>query len=779
MEMNYIMPLALVLWLLFLAATTTTLAGKESYVVYLGAHSHPTTAAADIQQIVTNSHHQLLGSILGGVEKARDSIIYSYTNHINGFAVTLDEEEATQLSKHPDVVSVFPNKRRYLHTTHSWEFLGLEHENKVLPNSLWEKGNYGEDVIVGHLDTGVWPESKSFSDEGLGPAPTRWKGACQNGSDAHGFTCNRKLIGARYFEKGFINGGLGMDPNEYNSPRDSSGHGTHTAATAAGSFVPNASIFGSSNGTAKGGSPRARLAIYKVCWCSADGELYCFDADVLAAFDAAISDGVDVITISLGAAAVPPSGYFSEAIAIGSFHAISRGITVVASAGNDGPTLGSVVNVAPWLFSVAASTLDRDFVSLLSLGNNRTFQGRGLSSGSVANKLYPLATGSDVKAAEADSKAADYCQHGSLDPKKVKGKIIACLSGLGDEGVRQGEVVKEAGGIGMIVCNDESAGNQLGIPEPHVLPATHLTANHSKDVLAYINSTKSPVAFVGHPITKLHTTPSPVIAYSSSRGPNPVNPEILKPDITAPGVQILASYIPVKPPTDYEFDKRHVNFNLLSGTSMACPHVSGIVGLLKNAHPDWSPAAIRSAIMTTATQLNNLKKPIINGVKLVATPFDYGSGHLCPSRALDPGLVYDISVADYFSFLCAIGYNNTNIATVTGKSYSCPPRIPKVTDLNYPSITISNVEGTRTISRTLKNVGKAGTYTAHIQSPPEIKVSVTPRSLKFERVGEEKKFTVTVKARKRSDKGFVFGALVWSDGVHHVRSPISVGIGPS
>ncbi|CAN6479643.1 unnamed protein product [Victoria cruziana] len=327
----------------------------------------------------------------------------------------------------------------------------------------------------------------------------------------------------------------------------------------------------------------------------------------MAAFDSAIADGVDVITVSLGAGALLSGDYFSDVIAIGSFHAISRGITVVASAGNDGPKPGSVVNAASWLFTVAASTLDRDFVSHLSLGNNKNFQGPSLSSGSVAKKLYPLATGSDVKAAKADSEVA------------------------------------------------------------------------------------SPVAYVGHPITELHIAPSPIMAYFSARGPNPVNPDVLKPDITAPGVRILAAYNPLKRPTEYKFDKRQLHFTLLSGTSMACPHVSGIVGLLKNAYPEWSAAAIRSAIMTTASQRDNIKKPIIGGVKSVATPFGYDSGHLYPNGALDPGLVYDISVAE-------------------------------VTDLNYPSITISDLKGTKTVSRTLKNVGNLGTYTAHIQSPPEIEL---------------------------------------------------------
>ncbi|XP_031493272.1 subtilisin-like protease SBT5.3 [Nymphaea colorata] len=759
----------LVLSLLFSAVTPTTLAAKKAYIVYLGAHSHP-EATEDIQRTVINSHHQLLGSVLGGVEKARESIFYSYANSINGFAAMLNEEEATELTKHPGVVSVFPNKKNHLLTTHSWEFLGLEHEGKTLPKSLWEKGNYGEDVIIGHIDSGVWPESMSFSDEGLGPVPSRWKGVCQNETDGHGFKCNRKLIGARYFTAGYLKG-AGKEPLWYRSPRDRIGHGTLTLSTAAGSFVQNANIFGLANGTAKGGSPRARVATYKACGS-------CSDVDILAAYDAAIGDGVDVITISLGN--MDAGDYFSDSFSIGSFHAVSRGIAVVAAGGNDINRIGTVTNVAPWLFTVGASTMDREFVSHVSLGNNKTFQGPNLSSSSMAKGLYPLAKASDVKAANATNHTdIDYCRPGTLDPKKVKGKIIACVTNFFDSTVSTGHVVKEAGGIGMILCKDKNSENFTTEPQLHVLPATVLSANDSKEVFAYINSSKSPVAYVGRPITKFHTATAPVMAFFSAGGPNPTNPEILKPDITAPGFEILASKPPFLPASDYvEFDRRHVNFTVVHGTSLSCPHVAGIVGLLKNAHPDWSPAAIKSAIMTTATHQNKMKKQTIYGPYSAATPFDYGSGHLHPNGAMDPGLVYDISVTDYFNFLCAIGYNKTSVFMVAGKSYSCPEQVPEVTDLNYPSITIPSLNGTKTVSRTVKNVGEPGTYTALTDAPPGTVVSVRPRSLKFDRIGEEKNFTVTVKAKKGSaHKGYVFGWVNWSDGVHHVRSPITVGIG--
>lgn len=155
------------------------------------------------------------------------------------------------------------------------------------------------------------------------------------------------------------------------SARDYEGHGSHTLSTAGGNFVHDASVLGVFNGTAKGGSPKARVAAYKVCWPSINELGGCFDADILHAFEAAIQDGVDVLSLSLGGTASP---YFDDGIAIGAFHAVRNGIVVVCSAGNHGPQPGSVSNVAPWILTVAASTLDRDFASYVQLNNGLKFK---------------------------------------------------------------------------------------------------------------------------------------------------------------------------------------------------------------------------------------------------------------------------------------------------------------------------------------------------------------------------------------------------------------------
>ncbi|KAK6123903.1 hypothetical protein DH2020_042346 [Rehmannia glutinosa] len=527
-------------------------------------HSHgPDVTEADYQR-VTDSHTKLLTSFLGSEQKAKDSIFYSYKRNINGFAAVLEEEEATEIAKHPGVVSVLLNQGRKLHTTHSWDFLRLERDGVVHSSSLWEKAKYGEDTIIATLDTGVWPESQSFSANGIGPIPSKWKGECQfEGHKKH--LCNRKLIGARYFNKGY-EAYAGKKLNySFHTTRDMEGHGTHTLSTAAGNFVPGANVFGIGNGTAKGGSPKARAAAYKVCWPPIDDN-ECFDADIMKAFDVAIDDGVDVLSVSLGGA---PSDYFDDGIAIASFHAVKKGIVVVASAGNSGPFPATVSNVAPWMITVAASTIDRKFEANVELQNGRVLEA------------------------------------GTLDPEKVKGKIVVCLRGDNPR-VDKGVEAAEAGAVGMILCNDELSGNEI-IADPHFLPASHINYEDGLTVFAYVNNTRNPQGYLTLPKALLNVKPAPFMAAFSSRGPNIVTHEILKPDITAPGVGVIAAFTEGTSPTSSEFDHRRIAFNVLSGTSMSCPHVSGVVGLLKTLHPDWSPAAIRSAIMTTVTVSRKLK----------------------------------------------------------------------------------------------------------------------------------------------------------------------------
>ncbi|KOM32690.1 hypothetical protein LR48_Vigan01g224600, partial [Vigna angularis] len=707
----------------------------QSYIVYLGSHYFgPNPSLVDLDS-VTDSHHDFLGPYVGSIEKAKEAIFYSYNRYINGFAAVLEEDEAANIAEHPSVVSVFLNKKRKLHTTHSWNFLGLERNGGYPEASAWRK-TLGEDVIIGNLDTGVWPESKSFSDEGLGPIPKRWRGICQTHKKAKDkFQCNRKLIGARYFYKGY-EANFHIKLNEsLLSARDNEGHGSHTLSTAGGSFVPG--------------------------------------ANVMAAFEAAISDGVDVLSMSLGSEA---HDYFEDGIAIGSFHAVANGIVVVASAGNSGPFPESVSNVGPWMLTVAASTIDRDFASYVTLGDKKIIKGGSLSEyGLSSDKAYPLISSADAKYFNGSISEALNCQDGCLDPEKVKGKILVCF---GDRLESNGEAIRE-GAVGLLLLNERNAGNEV-LPQPYLLPAANVGFEDGNYIYNYIRSTKSPTAYISRVITELGVKPAPNVALFSSRGPNHIDPAILKPDITAPGFNIIAAYTEAVSATGLESDTRITPFFSMTGTSMSCPHVAGLAGLLKALHPNWSPAAIKSAIMTSATSTDNSRKPIQDSSLNEATPFDYGAGHIKPNSAVDPGLVYDLNITDFLNYLCGRGYNSSQLKMFNHKPYTCPESF-SLADFNYPAITISEFGpgNSVNVSRTVTNVGSGrSTYMVRIKAPPHVEVSVEPRKLRFKKRGEKKEFRValTLKKKTESTTDFVFGWLTWTDKKHHVRSPIAVNM---
>ncbi|KAI4374829.1 hypothetical protein MLD38_012776 [Melastoma candidum] len=753
--------------LLLLSVAHSPVFAAKSYVVYLGPQENGRRISPQDIADVQNSHYDLMGSHMESNERAKQSIIYSYTRFINGFAAVMDETQAEEIAKNPNVMAVFPNRARKLHTTRTWDFLGLGKDGTAIPGSTWERARFGEDTIIANLDTGVWPESASFNDEGMDPIPLRWKGICQQGFKDK-ITCNRKLIGVRYFNDGYVAEG-GTVTDDTATPRDVEGHGTHTLSTAGGAFVPKANYFGFANGTMKGGSPRARVAAYKVCWPAFSDEGGCYDADILAAFESAIADGVDVISFSVGGS---PSEFFNDAIAVGSFHATLKGIPVVASGGNEGPKAGTVTNLAPWIFTVAASTLDRDCTSYIALGNRTHLKGSSMSTkGLPERKFYPLITAGDAKAADAMDSDALLCKPRSLDPSKVNGKILICLRGVTAR-LDKGERALEAGAVGMILVNDNPDENDV-FHYSHVLPASHINYADGQILFAYYNSTLSPMAFMTKAATVLGTKPAPVMADFSSRGPNTIEPAILKPDITAPGVDILASLSEAVDPSN-ERAEPATPFGFMSGTSMSCPHIAGIVGLLRTAYPVWSPAAIRSAIMTTAVTFDNNRQVIKDLHFEKATPFQFGAGHVHPSQVLDPGLVYDLGPYDYMNFLCARTQNISQIRLFINDSYACPTTF-SILNFNYPSITVPDLNNWAVITRRVKNVGPPGKYVARVKAPRGITVAVRPMELIFKQKGEEKEFEVLfrTKAWAKAEE-YVFGSLVWSDGKHAVRSPIVV-----
>ncbi|XP_020236037.1 CO(2)-response secreted protease [Cajanus cajan] len=749
-------------FLLFLRASSSSNAGngsnnsKEVYIVYMGA-------ADSTNASLRNDHAHLLNSVLRRNEKA---LIRNYKHGFSGFAARLSKDEAATIAHKSGVVSVFPDPILKLYTTRSWDFLKYQSHVKIdtKPNTI-SNSSSTSDVILGILDTGIWPESASFSDEGMGPIPSHWKGTCMKSQDFNSSNCNRKLIGARYY----------ADPNEDDdsTARDSFGHGTHVASTAVGATVENASFYGLAAGTAKGGSPDSRLAVYKVC-----SSFGCRGSAILAAFDDAIADGVDVLSLSLGASPGFTPDLTTDPIAIGAFHAVERGIVVVCAAGNAGPSPYTVVNDAPWILTVAASTIDRDFQSSIVLGSNKTFQGRAINFSPLSNSpQYPLIYAEAAKADNIDLIEARQCHSDTLDANKVKGKIVVC-DGKNDETYvtrDKVDIVKRAGGIGLVHITDEEgaiASNYVDFPT---------TVINSKDgimIIQYLNSTSKPVATILPTVTDLNHKPAPMVPNFSSRGPSTLSSNILKPDIAAPGVDILAAWIG-NSAEEVPKGRKPSLFKLESGTSMACPHVSGLASNVKIQNPTWSVSAIKSAIMTTAIQNDNLKAPITTDSGSVATPYDYGAGEMTTSEPLQPGLVYETNTIDYLNFLCYVGLNITNVKVISRTvpdNFSCPKDLSSdlISNINYPSIAVNFTgKGVVNVSRTVTNVGEEDEtiYSSIVNAPSGVKVTLTPNKLQFTKSSKKLSYQVTFSSTLTSLKEDLFGSITWSNDKYMVRSP--------
>ncbi|KAI7984607.1 Subtilisin-like protease SBT1.2 [Camellia lanceoleosa] len=690
---------------------------------------------------------------------------------MEGFAARLSKNELDSLRKSCDVIAIRPDRRLEIHTTYSYKFLGLNPTDQ----GAWFKSGFGRGSIIGLLDTGVWPESPSFDDRAMPPVPKKWRGICQEGQNFSSSNCNRKIIGARFFSKGHNVASSSPSANtvvEYTSPRDSHGHGTHTSSTAGGAAVPMASVMGNGAGVARGMAPGAHIAIYKVCWFNG-----CYSSDILAAMDVAIRDGVDILSLSLGGFPLP---LYEDSIAIGSFRAMEHGISVVCAAGNNGPIENSVANEAPWIATIGASTLDRRFPAIVRLGNGKLLYGESMYPG---NRIPGAERELEVIYVSGGERGSEFCLTGSLPRATVHGKMVVCDRGVNGR-AEKGQVVKDAGGAAMILTNTALNLEEDSV-DAHVLPATLIGFDESIELKSYMNSTRRPRARIIFGGTVIGRSRAPAVAQFSSRGPSFTNPSILKPDVIAPGVNIIAAWPQNLGPSALPEESRRVNFTVMSGTSMACPHVSQwncCSDPLSSSNID--SAAIKSAIMIAVEITDHSGRPIMDRDK-PAGVFATGAGHVNPERAINPGLVYDIRPDDYITHLCTLGYTKSEIFAITHRNVSCHETLleNRGFSLNYPSISVIFKPGktSKVIKRQLTNVGSPNSiYSVEVVEPEGVKVRVKPQRLIFKHTNQNLSYRVWIISRKKittQNMSSTQGHLIWvhSDkGLSRVRSPISV-----
>jgi hypothetical protein len=720
-----------------------------TYVVEFDGAPTPVAGRAEA---LRERRARVLDAIVPGVRPS-----YEYNHVLNGVAIRLTGRQAVKLAATPGVKAVTPNRvlRRNdpprgapaaqgsgsLPFPDIARYLGLSGEH-----GLWAKfggpEHAGEGMIIGVLDHGVDPATPA-----LAPLPEprpdaqiiagKWRGTCDDGAEpAHKVTCNNKVIGAAWFQQGVDD----PAPQDVRSSLDVDGHGTHTASTAAGDHAVPAAVPGTrfTDGLVSGVAPAARIAAYKVCWSSG-----CPEPARAAAVDRAVADGIDVITMSVSGGPGPLTGPFETAV----YNATKAGVLVVGAAGNDGPN--TVHHVAPWMVSVAAAAHDTDYRSTLVLGDGRKFTGVSVGAAVARTGLVDAAN-----AVRPDAKATDaqLCLAGTLDPAKVTGKIVVCERGVNfrDE---KSAAVKSAGGVGMVVYNapaDYDFGKDF-----HSVPTVHLSNEDGLRVKAYAG-TAGAVAELGAARAVRMRAPE-IVGYSGS-GPDPrSNGDLLKPDVTAP-TDVIAGWT-------------KGGFQLMGGTSAATPHIGGIALLLRALHPDWSPVRVKSALMTSATTVDNEGKQIRRW-DVDATPLDYGAGHVAAVTAADPGLVYDSSPADWTAYMCALG----DRPEAPGGGDACAGTAkPDPSDLNYPALAVGDLYGTQTLTRTVTNVdAKSAVYRATVTPPSGFTAKVSPTTLILA-PGQSATYRVRLERTRTAYGTWSFGSLTWRDQHgHDVRSPIAV-----
>lgn len=614
----------------------------------------------------------------------------------------------------------------------------------------------GEGVIVGILDSGINIDNPSFADVGddgynhtnpLGSG--NYLGVCdpENATYNPDFPCNDKVIGAYTFDTtdGY------PDPQGDPSPADNDGHGSHTASTAAGNVVNSTSINGVSTGAITGVAPHANIIVYDVCGIdelplTPGNSLLCSLATVAAAVDQATIDGVDVFNRSIGSAALSPWTFFDALSALGAFAA---GIVPVGSAGNSGPSAASLdgdVASAPWTISVAASTHDRVFIN-----NLQNFAGGSATtrpSAALIGKGFSLGITSTSIVYAGDVGNALCGPFTGAQATQVAGKIVACDRGTYGR-VEKAENVQAAGGVGYVLMNNAASGNSLS-GDVYPIPGVHISYDDGVDLKAWLTGCSDCTAAISGAIRDIDPAYGDVMASFSSRGPNSLVPDVLKPDVSGPGVDILAVGI------DANGAPGQADYAFLSGTSMSSPHVAGAAALLRQIHPDWTPAEIKSALMSTGVT-TVLKE---DGAT-PTDPFDVGGGRIDVAAAARAGLVFDVTTEEMLA-----------ADPETGGSPN---------SLNLASVAEDACIVTCTFVRTVRStLGASAEWTATVASAPDMTLTVEPASFTLA-PGATQTISITADVETAAlDAGYLFGQVTLSSTIASVPAAgIPVAIQPA
>ncbi|MBA0627642.1 hypothetical protein Godav_022453 [Gossypium davidsonii] len=717
---------------------------------------------------ISRVHDSLLKKALKGEKYMK---LYSYHYLINGFSVLITPQQADMLSRRQEVTNVVLDFPVRTATTYTPQFLGL-------PKGVWPRdGGYetaGEGIVIGFIDTGIDPTHSSFADDVSDhkyPIPDHFSGICEVTRDFPSGSCNRKLVGARHFAASAMTRGVFNSSQDYASPLDGDGHGTHTASVAAGNHGIPVMVAGNYFGNASGMAPRSHIAVYKALYKSFGG----FAADVVAAIDQAAQDGVDIISLSITPNRRPPGiATFFNPIDMALLSAVKSGIFVVQAAGNIGPSPKSMSSFSPWIFTVGAASHDRVYSNSIVLGNNVTIPGVGLGPGTCSNEMYTLISAVHALSNEttlANDMYAGECQDPSnFDREFIQGNLLICSYSirfvLGLSTVKQAlQTAKNLSAAGVVFCMD-----------PFIL-LQYYNSSLERDGFTKKIVRFGAVASISGGLEANYSVSAPKVMYYSARGPDPEdgfldNADIMKPNLVAPGNSIWAAWSTLGMES-VEFQGE--SFAMMSGTSMAAPHIAGLAALIKQKFPHFSPAAIASALSTTASLYDKNGSPIMAQRAYTnpdlnqspATPFDMGNGFVNASSALDP------AYEDYMSFLCGINGSIPIVFNHTGQNCQLYNSTVTAADLNLPSITIARLNRSQTVGRSLTNIAGNETYRVDWTAPFGVSMNVTPAHF-FIAMGEKQVLNITFNAMT-NDSTASFGRIgLVGNGGHNLNIPLSV-----